>query len=209
MDRQIKNNQKIRIRETVYTLSYAHLYRPLERAEYARLRRSIMRWGVIENIVVDENNNVFDGAHRLMIASELGHDHVPCVVRRNLSDKQKIELASTLNEDRRHLTPLEQQKARERRLGRVLSMRADGASQRAIAEKEKISRNQVRADLANLQKQIDDYDAEEALKATAVKGRDGKTYHIPAREKDQVCTLCGQVLGSGRRLKSQVGPPPT
>ncbi|MGI8757505.1 MAG: ParB N-terminal domain-containing protein [Acidimicrobiales bacterium] len=70
--------------------------------DFGRLRQSIVDRGVLIPIRVDEHGQVIDGHHRKMIAAELGID-CPTEVVAGLTESKKIEMASTLNRDRRHL----------------------------------------------------------------------------------------------------------
>src|SRR5512139_4055857 len=76
---------------------------PLSDEEYGALQKSIAENGVLTPIVVDEDGNVVDGHHRAKIAKKLGLSYDRMVVR-ELTDGQKIQMALTLNIDRRHLT---------------------------------------------------------------------------------------------------------
>lgn len=70
--------------------------------EYAELKADIAKNGVAVPVIVDENDDIIDGHHRVKIARELG---IPCPVelRDELDDAQKVDLAFALNLHRRHL----------------------------------------------------------------------------------------------------------
>jgi ParB-like chromosome segregation protein Spo0J len=70
--------------------------------DLARLRTSIATNGIMVPIKIDENGVIIDGHHRQMIANQLGID-CPQEVLAGLTDPEKIEMARTLNRDRRHL----------------------------------------------------------------------------------------------------------
>src|SRR5262249_36480544 len=129
-------------------------------------------------VLVDEDNNVLDGAHRLLFCVELGL--TPKVERRSgLSAEQKLNLAFMLNESRRQMTEEDLERAREERQRRVVELRQQGASLRTIAEEVGVSEKQVRNDLAAAT--ADGYAVEP--KGGQVKGRDGKKRSAKSRRK--------------------------
>lgn len=73
--------------------------------EYEALKKDIEKHGVQEPIVVDEQDVVIDGHHRVKAWRELGYDtrEIPRKVRRDLNEKEKRQLAYRLNLQRRHL----------------------------------------------------------------------------------------------------------
>lgn len=76
---------------------------PLAADDLDRLRQSIIdHGGIMVPIRVDEAGVIIDGHHRAMIAQDLGID-CPREIVSGLSDDQKVEMARTLNRDRRHL----------------------------------------------------------------------------------------------------------
>jgi hypothetical protein len=166
----------VRLDGLAYRLPFAHLFRPHTALERERLHASIAERGVLMRVLTYDspthgNRCVIDGATRLEIAAALGRA-VPIQHRGPLTDEVAHELALTLNADRRHLTPAEQQAVRAERIARVAEARARGESLRTIAEREDISREQVRRDL------------EDAAGVTGVtpagpervRGADGKSY---------------------------------
>src|SRR5437868_3887475 len=74
-------------------------------AMLARIRRSLERFGVVENLVARPHPQrpglfeVLSGNHRLRLLRELGHEKVPVVVV-ELDDAQARLLAQTLNRTR-------------------------------------------------------------------------------------------------------------
>src|SRR5262245_33985092 len=94
----------VTIRGRTFTILFPDLFRPLTGAERARLKSHIRRHGVRVPVVIDENNGVIDGINRVTIAAELGAAAIPVQVEKGLTDEQKVELAHTLNDARRHLT---------------------------------------------------------------------------------------------------------
>lgn len=99
--------------------------KPLDLATESALRASIVRWGVLVPVVVDQNGNIIDGHHRSRIADDLGIDYV--IQERHVADEaEAIALAVTLNADRRQLNP-------EERREMVAVLRDEGHTTRAIA----------------------------------------------------------------------------
>lgn len=91
----------------------------------AALRDSIERFGVLVPIVVDQHGAVIDGHNRLRFAEELGIS-APSITREVASEAEALELAATLNMDRRHMDPTT-------RATIAASLRERGHSLRAIA----------------------------------------------------------------------------
>jgi len=108
--------------------------------EYTALRADIQEHGVIVPIVIDEDKNVIDGQHRLLIAAELGWKDIPFEIRPGLDETDKKRLACGLNLHRRHLT-------RKQREQLALTLRQDGLSYRQIGEALRVSHEQVRRDV--------------------------------------------------------------
>ena len=92
---------------------------PLTDEEYEALKADIAERGVQVPVEYDEEGNILDGYHRVRACQELGITDRPKVVRRGLSEEQKIEHALALNLNRRHLT-------REQRREVVARLRAQG-----------------------------------------------------------------------------------
>jgi ParB-like chromosome segregation protein Spo0J len=139
-------------------------FAPLDPVIEAALRASIERFGVIVPVVQDQHGRVLDGNHRARIAGELGVAYA--VDNRNVKDDaEAAELARTLNEDRRQLTP-------EQRRGVVAALREAGHSTRAIAGAVGVSNKTVHKDLAGVT----------SVTPERVKGADGKTYPSKPRE---------------------------
>src|SRR5690606_33236568 len=100
----------------------------LSAEEYEALKADIAQRGVQVPVEYDEDGNILDGYHRVRACRELGLDDWPRVVRRGLTEEQKVEHALALNLHRRHLT-------REQRRELVVRLRQQGWSLRRIAER--------------------------------------------------------------------------
>lgn len=118
------------------------LFDALDPATEAALKASIRRFGVIVPVVMDQRGRIIDGHHRKRIADELG---LRCEIRtrRVRSDDEALELARTLNEDRRHLD-------RDQRRQVVGDLAAAGHSVRAIAGAVGAPKSTVQDDIAQL-----------------------------------------------------------
>lgn len=79
------------------------LFPSLDSATEAALTSSIERWGVLVPVYVDQHGAVIDGHHRSAIATKLGVQY-DRIVRHVESEDEALELAHTLNADRRHLS---------------------------------------------------------------------------------------------------------
>jgi hypothetical protein len=165
----------VQVGERTFTILFPDLAPPLSDHEIARLRRSIRKHGVRVPVVVDENDGVIDGANRLRLAAKLGEANVPVEVHPGLTEQQKIELAYSLNEDRRQLHEVALQAMRKERIARIARLRRQGLSTREIAEQEQVSQGQVCRDLAEATESGDSVDPPGGM----VRGRDGK--ERPAR----------------------------
>lgn len=112
----------------------------LSAEEYEALKADIAQRGVQVPVEYDEDGNILDGYHRVRACQELGIIDWPKVVRRGLTEEQKIEHALALNLHRRHLT-------REQRRELVVRLRQQGWSLRRIAERLGVHHDTVREDL--------------------------------------------------------------
>lgn len=77
---------------------------PLSPQDQRRLRESIETWGVLEPVIRDDEGQVIDGHHRLLVAAELGRE---CPSRERTEAERAMDpwdLAVILNLNRRHLT---------------------------------------------------------------------------------------------------------
>ena len=101
------------------------LFDALPRHVEDALRASIERFGVLVPITVDQHGEVLDGHHRKRIAEELKAPY-DRLVRVCETDEERLEIARTLNADRRQLTE-------EQRRAVAVDLRRDGHSERAIA----------------------------------------------------------------------------
>jgi hypothetical protein len=123
---------------TTYSCPFAGLLPPLSPDERAALAEDIRQRGVLVAVVVDEENNVLDGHHRLEIAAELGLPDIPVKVVAGLTAGQKRALAEDLNLHRRHLGRDEIRRLLARRL------QADpNRSDRAIAAEARVDHKTV------------------------------------------------------------------
>src|SRR5690606_31592931 len=115
----------------------------LSAEEYEALKADIAQRGVQVPVEYDEDGNILDGYHRVRACRELGITDWPKVVRRGLTEEQKIEHALALNLHRRHLT-------REQRRELVVRLRQQGWSLRRIAERLGVSKSQVERDASGV-----------------------------------------------------------
>ncbi len=139
------------------------LFKDLTPAVESALRASIDRFGVLVPVAKDQHGNILDGHQRARIADELGVKY-PVNIIEVADEAEALEIARTLNEDRRAMPKAE-------RLEIVKALREDGHSLRAIAGAVGVSQEQVRKDLAPVNQ----------LTPATTTGRDGKRY--PARRE--------------------------
>lgn len=110
-------------------------------AEFEGLKADIARHGVLVPVEMDETGNILDGHHRVQAWQELRDEGVtlpdyPRMVRSGMTEEAKRNHARRLNVMRRQLS-------REQRDEVMLAMRADGMSQRQIAQAVGVSRKTV------------------------------------------------------------------
>lgn len=89
-------------RFTVDLWDAGRLLPPLSQDEYNSLKESIRQYGVRIPIVVDQAGKVIDGRHRQRACDELGI-YCSSEVREFASDAERLEVAISLNANRRHL----------------------------------------------------------------------------------------------------------
>lgn len=135
----------------------------LDDATEAALRASIAANGILVPVIRDQYDRILDGHHRARIAGDLAISY-PTERITVADDAQAVELARTLNLDRRHLTP-----AVRRVLARDLA--AQGHSTRAIAGALGVSKGTVHNETSGAQ--------DWAPESGATTGLDGKRYPRP------------------------------
>lgn len=142
------------------------LFRNLAPPIEAALRASIYRFGVLVPVAKDQHGNILDGHQRARLADELGVKY-PVNIIEVADDAEALEIARTLNEDRRAMP-------KEERLEVVKALREDEHSIRAIAGALGVSKSQVERDLAGVPHGTPD----------TARGLDGKFY--PARKQPKL-----------------------
>ena len=142
------------------------LFRDLSPAIEAALRASIDRFGVLVPVVKDQHGNILDGYQRSRIAESLGLRY-PVNIIEVADEAEALEIARTLNEDRRAMP-------KEERLPVEQHLREEGHSLRAIAGVVGVSKAQVRKDLAGVHQ----------CTPARVTGVDGKSY--PSRREPKL-----------------------
>lgn len=119
---------------------HALLLPPLTEAEYEALKADIAEHGILYPVILDEDDRILDGVHRVRIAEELGIDP-PATRHTGLDEERKLHLAVGLNMRRRHLDA-------DRRRDLVRSLSDDqGLSIRQIASVTGWSKSTVHRDL--------------------------------------------------------------
>jgi hypothetical protein len=178
----------ITYREVTYRCPFADLLRPLNASESMGLEQSIREHGILVPVLLDENNNVIDGQHRLQMAARLTEPpkrlagsakivECPFKVVTGLTEKQKRQIAIAANAERRHLT------AAERRELLTQRIKADPArSNRAIADELQVDDKTVGAARKRLEATA------EIPQLNATTGRDGKKRGRPAPPKVKLFT---------------------
>lgn len=176
---------------------HLQLFPVLDEATRAALKSSIERHGVLVPVFKDQHGRILDGHHRAQIADELGVKYpVRKVEVRN--DDHAAELAGTINLARRQVAP-------DQRRGLAAELRTEGHSLRAIGKALGVSQEQVRKDLATVNRltvpdRITGLDgksrpATQTKKAADVEvgdlvtDDDGQTHDVEAVEHDDDVTI--------------------
>jgi len=134
------------------------IFPPLSNEKFEALKSNIKAKGILIPIEVDEHGNILDGFERDRAAKALRLPWVPFIVRRGLTEKQKIEHTLNINLTRRQLT-----KKDLRTL--AMQLRAKGRPQDSIASILGVS-----------QKTISNWLAEFSNFTEPIVGKDGKSY---------------------------------
>ena len=71
--------------------------RTISKEEIEQLKDSIKKFGLVDPLIIDENNVVIGGNQRLEAAIELHHSDIPCVRVLNLTENEKKALNLALN----------------------------------------------------------------------------------------------------------------
>jgi len=101
---------------------------PLSPEDFAALEADIFERGVMVPIELDEDGNVLDGYHRLLICEKHNITDYPKVIRRGWTEEQKRTHARRMNLARRHMTREQRRKLIEGEL-----RESPGATNRKIA----------------------------------------------------------------------------
>jgi len=142
---------RVAVNGTSYSLPFAKLLRALTGDEYAALEADVRANGVMVAVVVATTpllgRIVVEGGHRALIAERHGLT-VPVKDLGGVSDDFARDRCLALNEKRRHLSPAEIAEARREQEKLVPKLRAQGMSQRAIADATGLSAATVNRRLA-------------------------------------------------------------
>jgi transposase-like protein len=118
--------------------AYHAAVHPLTDDEYALLKEDIAKRGIISPIIKDAAGNIVDGYHRNKIAEELGLTDIP-IKQVDGTEAELQAMAIALNVARRQLDA-------EDRRELVAQLKAEGKSNRMIAETLGVSEATVRRD---------------------------------------------------------------
>jgi ParB-like chromosome segregation protein Spo0J len=89
---------------------YVNLFPSLSNAEYERLKQSIKEWGgLLMPIIVNQDNVVLDGYHRLMACKELGIPIIYIVIDFTDKPQDELEYVMAVNLHRRHVNEVQRQ----------------------------------------------------------------------------------------------------
>lgn len=82
---------------------YKKVIPDLSKKDFNELKRSIKKWGVIEPIVINQNNMIVCGKERYRAALILGIRKVPVVIRKTNGNDEIRDISLEENLKRRHL----------------------------------------------------------------------------------------------------------
>lgn len=184
------------------------LFRDMTDQEYHELKEDIQSRGVMVPVEYDEEGNILDGHHRVKICQELGITTWPRLIRRGLTEWEKIIHIRKLNQARRHMT-------KEEREASWAEMRKEGMTYQAIADVDgTVSRNTVRNALNDVK--IDNVPATitdtKGRKQPTTKPRKSKTVFIstetaekaealPGKQKEAVLSGNQKIMEAKREVK--------
>ncbi len=86
-----------------YNFKYSEILPPLSPNKYETLKENIKQHGIEIPIIIDDQDYVIDGQHRLKIAVELALEDIPLKVVSDLTEVEKQQKAIDLNIQRREL----------------------------------------------------------------------------------------------------------
>lgn len=143
----------VMIGDTRYHLPFIDLI-PFDEKQNAALGKEIEEAGeVLVPIIANKAKStkadiwVTDGAHRCIHAAHFGLNAPPAKYRTFKTEDDEKDFVRRVNLHRRHLTPEQLEEEREKRIARIVELRQQGESLRAIAEAEGVSKSQVERDL--------------------------------------------------------------
>lgn len=69
----------------------------MTREQMAGLRQSMNRWGYLTPIIIDQNNLIADGEHRLLVYKELGYEEIPAYRLTLETDSERRMIRQVMN----------------------------------------------------------------------------------------------------------------
>ncbi|AZV45182.1 hypothetical protein BAOM_4603 [Peribacillus asahii] len=93
---------------------------------FEHLVADIKKNGITYPIILDEKLTVLDGHHRLKAAKQAGLSSIACIIRKGLTEEEKLEIAHKTNATTRALTKADKMK-------RAIELREERRSLRQIA----------------------------------------------------------------------------
>ena len=159
--------------------------------EFEGLKADIAQHGVLVPVEMDETGNILDGHHRVQAWQELRDEGVtlpdyPRMVRSGMTEEAKRNHARRLNVMRRQLS-------REQRDEVMRAMRADGMSQRQIAQAVGVSQKTVSNALT--------CSGDENSSPEQVIGADGKSYPAERNLVEQRNEIIRAMRADGMNLR--------
>lgn len=82
---------------------YKKVIPDLSKKDFNELKRSIEKWGIIEPIIINQNNMIICGKERYRAALLLGIKKVPVVIRKTNGNGEIRDISLEENLKRRHL----------------------------------------------------------------------------------------------------------
>jgi hypothetical protein len=162
------------IGNSTFYISYSRSIPDLSESEFEALSQDIACKGILVPVIVDENNHIIDGEHRLRVAQKLNLKDIPIQVRPGLTDQDKWQLAQDLNLHRRHLTMdkiKEIYETNKKLLPQMaVQLRKEGKSYRQIGEQLDVSHQQAK-NLVEMESTVNPLTVDLPEK---IQGRDGR-----------------------------------
>lgn len=178
MPEYVKMPHTICIGDEIFQTPYRELFRDLTTEEFGALEESIAEDGILDRILITEENDVVAGANRLLVAEKLKlpMNEVPIMRLEGYSSERILRIVMQSNIARRQIEYTEWNVTRKSKIAKLLKENPK-SSNRSIAEKTGSNRGTVKAERERLEA------AGEIEKVTETVGTNGSVNHLGSKPK--------------------------